>query len=213
LLKAIFPQPHFLGNSPSQPNFCNRADHLLQAPLAVPLDKWTHLAASYDGSTKRLYVNGEQVTSHDEFGALVYDPAPVPVAIGSDWQFNASDARFNGRIDEVALYNRALTPDEILSSYTADFAGKDLSRPYFTSPAELPDAGLGVSYTQQLTTILGTSPVSFSLSGGVLPLGMTLSSAGVMSGLSSSAGIFTFTVRATDAAGITSEQVCTLQVV
>ena len=70
-----------------------------------------------------------------ELGALVYDAAAVPVTIGSDWARTLSSARFNGRIDEVALYNRALTADEVLGIYNADFLGKDFSRPYFTSPA------------------------------------------------------------------------------
>jgi hypothetical protein len=80
------------------------------------------------------------------------------------------------------------------------------------SPAQLPDAALGVQYRQQLTTILGTSRVRFSLLDGVLPVGMRLSSAGVISGISSVAGMYDFTVRATDAVGLSTEQLCTLRV-
>jgi hypothetical protein len=53
---------------------------------------------------------------------------------------------------------------------------------------------------------------SFSLSEGVLPPGMTFSSAGLISGVPSASGTFNFTVRATDAAGAFTEQLCVLRV-
>ena len=117
----------YLGLLDSIPQFWSHGNHLLQCPFAIPLNEWTHLAATFDGLIKRLYVNGVQATSQDELGALAYDVAPVPVTIASDWAFNASSARFVGRIDEVALYDRALTADQILSIYNADFAGKNFS--------------------------------------------------------------------------------------
>jgi hypothetical protein len=56
-------------------------------------------------------------------GALVC-PAAVPVTICSDLDFNASASRFNGRVDEVAIYNRALTANEVFDIYDADRLGK-----------------------------------------------------------------------------------------
>jgi hypothetical protein len=185
----------------------------LEGPFAIPLNEWTHLAISFDGATKRLYVDGAEVASRGGLGGLIYEAAPVPVTIGSDWSENEGSARFNGRIDEVSLYNRALTADEVLSIYNADLLGKNLSQPYFTSPSQLPDGSIGADYTQQLTTILGTPPVVFSLSEGLVPPGTTLSSAGVVSGAPSASGIFHFTARATDATGAFTEQACVLRVV
>jgi hypothetical protein len=202
----------YLGLNTDIPVFLSHENHLLEGHFGIPRNEWTHLAATFDGATKRLYVNGVQVAWRDELDALVYDPAPVPVTIGSDWATNVSSARLNARIDEVALYNRALMPDEVFSIYNADFVGKNFSQPYFTSPAQLPDVALGAIYTQQIVTIRGTGPVSFSLSEGVLPPGMTLSSAGLVSGAPSASGTFNFTVRATDAAGAFTGQLCVLRV-
>jgi Concanavalin A-like lectin/glucanases superfamily/Divergent InlB B-repeat domain/Putative Ig domain/Immunoglobulin I-set domain len=198
----------------NRPEFIFKDNHLLQGSFAIPLNQWTHLAFTFEELLQRLYVNGAEVSrpTNAEFLVLVYDAAPVPVTIGSDWAGNASSARFSGRIDEVALYNRALTADEVLNIYNADFVGKKFSQPYFTSPAQLPDVTLGANYTQQLTTILGMPPVSFSLLEGVLPLGMTLSSAGLVSGITIAAGIYSFTVLATDTAGMFAEQTCLLEV-
>jgi len=64
---------------------------------------------------KRLYVNGAEVASRFANGQLVYpgQNSAVPVTIGSGWESNASSARIAARIDEVAIYNRALTATEI----------------------------------------------------------------------------------------------------
>ena len=196
----------------NMPQFWSNGSQGLEGPFAIPLNEWTHLAISFDGMTKRLYVNGAEVASSGGLGPLVYDAAPVPLTIGSDFASNESGNRFNGRIDEIAFYNRALTADEILSIYNADFLGKNFSQPYFTSPAQLPNGILGANYAQQLVTILGTSPISFSLLEGLLLPGMSLSSTGLVSGVPGASGTFDFTVLATDAAGKSIEQFCVLRV-
>lgn len=77
----------------------------------------------------------------------------------------------------------------------------------------MPSVAQGANYTQQLTTILGAAPVTFSLLAGALPPGMSLSLAGMVSGTSNMPGIFDFTVLATDAAGMSTEQLCVLSVI
>ena len=75
-----------------------------------PIDPtgWTHLAATYDGSLLRLYVDGKQVASHSYPGELY--PAEGALTIGANrlWGEN-----FSGLIDEVRVYNRRLSTDEI----------------------------------------------------------------------------------------------------
>src|SRR5262249_11104070 len=129
----------FLGILNGQPHFWTFPTNDLIAPVVIPLNQWTHLAASFDGSTKRLYVNGVQVASQGGLGVAISDPSPtVRVTIGSDWGFGASSARFTGHIDEVSIYNRALTLYEIADIYSADRLGKIVAQPYFTSPSQLP---------------------------------------------------------------------------
>ena len=186
---------------------------VLEAPSAIPLNQWTHLAISFDGTTKRLYINGAQVASQGGLGALVYDVAAVPVTIGSDWAFNASTSRFNGRVDEVSLYRRALSSAEVFSLADAGPAGKSTAGPYINSPSQLPFAMAGRAYAQTFTFVRGTAPVGYALAAGsTLPVGLTLTSAGVLSGVPAKDGTFAFVVRATDAAGLFNEQLCRLQV-
>jgi hypothetical protein len=77
----------------------------------IDLDVWIHAVASWDGSTMRVYKNGVEVGSLAKGGVLDVDPT-VEMAIGS--QPATTDARpFDGTIDDVAIWNRALTQDEI----------------------------------------------------------------------------------------------------
>ena len=63
----------------------------------------------------------------------------------------------------------------------------------------LPNAALGVAYSQALQVTGGTSPYTWALLTGALPTSLSLSAAGVISGTPTVAGTYTFTVKATDA--------------
>jgi uncharacterized repeat protein (TIGR03803 family) len=78
------------------------------------------------------------------------------------------------------------------------------------SPSTLPAATVGAAYSQALTAVAGTGPYTFAVSAGSLPAGLTLSSAGVLSGTPTAAGSASFTVTATDSTGATGSQAYTL---
>ena len=80
----------------------------LRGPAALTANSWTHLAATYDGATLRLYVNGSQVASRAQTGSLA--TSTNSLQIGGDSIFGQF---FTGLIDEVRLYNRALSASEI----------------------------------------------------------------------------------------------------
>jgi hypothetical protein len=75
----------------------------------LPLNTWSHLAATYDGTTIRLYVNGGLVSSQVAAGSIMVTSNPL--RIGGNTVF--SSEYFAGRIDEVRIYNRALSVAEI----------------------------------------------------------------------------------------------------
>ena len=62
----------------------------------------------------------------------------------------------------------------------------------------LPSAVLGVAYSVQLAATGGVAPYTWAISAGSLPTGLTLSSAGLLSGTPTASGSFTFTVQVTD---------------
>jgi len=79
-----------------------------------------------------------------------------------------------------------------------------------TSP--LPIGVVGVAYSQNLTATGGTPPYMWSLTSGALPTGLTLSSAGSITGTPSVFGTSTFTIRATDSALAAATQAYSLTI-
>jgi uncharacterized repeat protein (TIGR03803 family) len=78
------------------------------------------------------------------------------------------------------------------------------------SPAALPAATVGAGYGQTLTASGGTGPYTFAVTAGSLPAGLSLSSAGVLSGTPTAAGSSAFTATATDSTGTAGSQFYTL---
>jgi len=76
---------------------------------ALPLKQWCHVAATCDGTNIVYYLNGAVVLS----GAQTVTPVTkgIPLTIGKDCGL-APDF-FDGLIDEVSVYNRALTAAEV----------------------------------------------------------------------------------------------------
>ena len=80
---------------------------------AIPLNAWTHIATTYDGANQRFYINGVLVATKAQTGSIAVGNQPL--RIGGN---NVSGEFFRGVIDEVRVYNRALSAVEI----TADMA-------------------------------------------------------------------------------------------
>ena len=75
---------------------------------ANPVNAWTHVALTYDGATLRLYVNGVLTASQARTGAVQTNSSPLRIGGNSPY-----GEYFQGRIDEVRVYNRALSQAEI----------------------------------------------------------------------------------------------------
>ena len=82
-----------------------------------PVNVWTHVALTYDGATLRLYVNGVQVASQAQAGSI--QTPSTPLRIGGNVPYGEY---FQGLIDEVRVYNRALSAAEIQSDMTSPLA-------------------------------------------------------------------------------------------
>ena len=80
------------------------------------------------------------------------------------------------------------------------------------SPTILPGGTVGTGYSQAITASGGTAPYTFAKTAGTHPPGVSLSSAGLLSGTPTTAGPFSFTVTATDAHGCKGSQVYSITV-
>jgi hypothetical protein len=76
-----------------------------------PLGEWTHLAATYDGSSMKVYYNGVVVGEMEASGQL--GTSDGTLCIGTKHETAPAGDEFNGMLDDVRIYNRALSVSEI----------------------------------------------------------------------------------------------------
>jgi hypothetical protein len=88
-----------------------------QVNPTLPVGVWVHVAASFDGSTLRVYTNGVLAGSV----AATFDLQGKPLTIA---QAHQGQSFFAGLIDELSIYNRALSDSEIAAIYNAGSSGK-----------------------------------------------------------------------------------------
>jgi chitodextrinase len=119
--------------------FTTHGDRTLAGTSALPANTWTHLAATYDGMTLVLYVNGVVASRLAVSDSLT--TSTNPLQIGGDPAFGQY---FQGNIDEVRVYNRALTQPQIQSDMTGAAQAIDTQAP--TAPQNL--SGAAISSTQ-----------------------------------------------------------------
>ncbi len=81
----------------------------VEAPSKIDTNVWTHLAFTYDGAHMRLYVNGELVATQAQADAPLAAPGDLKIGCSAWWW----EEGFDGKIDEVRIYDRALGAGEI----------------------------------------------------------------------------------------------------
>jgi hypothetical protein len=99
---------------PSTHVFVPTGEAILNGTAGLTLNAWAHLAATYDGATLRLYVNGTQVASSAVSGAIATTAGSLRIGgnnVWSEW--------FKGTIDDVRVYNRALSAAEVQADMNA----------------------------------------------------------------------------------------------
>lgn len=111
--------------------------------------EWYHIAGTFDGSVMRVYVNGnlDNYTTVSSYTIPVTDTGILAIGrLGS-----VSSEYFNGSIDEVKVYSRALTADEIKASYNKN------ANIYFTSTA----SAKSLKFATAIFTITQNNPSSY----------------------------------------------------
>ena len=84
----------------------------LQSPVPITANAWHHIIGVYDGATKKIYVDGVEKNNANRIGNL--NTYTSPLRIGAN---GALGELFKGYIDDVRVYNRALTPSEVTELY------------------------------------------------------------------------------------------------
>jgi hypothetical protein len=168
---------------------------------------WNHVAAIYNGSYVKLYVNGNCMLEQPQTGKIVHSTFPnMSLQIGASISTRPgypSVCHFKGTIDEVAIYNQALTGEEILQHYENGLKGGGYllsTRTTFFLDPNPAIWGQTITLFGNLTTKdnnpIASAPVTIKLSGVPVATLQTNSSGWFqVSGRVMSAGTFNITVE------------------
>jgi len=136
-------------------------------PSLTPLlDQWEHWAQVYDGTNLYLYLNGNQTPNGGVGFNLVTSPLSYPgyqgaIHIGTEVGQTA-DRNWNGYLDDVALFNVALTQSQIRQVMSGDFsgfiAGPPLSIAFSSTNAVVSWPVVAVPLQLQVSTNLAQGP-------------------------------------------------------
>lgn len=83
----------------------------------VPIQKWTHLVFTWDGTKMVLYIDGEKVDTNLVSNAGLIRDSDTEIRLGH----NVDPHYFDGKIDQITLYNYALTAGEVKANYNLLF--------------------------------------------------------------------------------------------
>jgi RHS repeat-associated protein len=101
----------------------NGSYRTVRSDAVVIPGEWYHIVGIYDGSEVSLFINGVKQTATISVTGSIKE-SPVAVTIGANPEAGGSFIRnFKGVIDEVAVYNTALSPEEIQQHYQNGLAG------------------------------------------------------------------------------------------
>ena len=176
------------------------------APLA--LNAWHFVAGTYNGTTVSLYVDG-QLAGTAPLTGPIQDNAST-TSFGTKFADGSTHYSFNGLIDDVGIYNRALTPAELLTIYNAGDAG------IFTQTGgqtQLAGGTLGNSPNSQVNLNAGSLGGTGTIDANVTNAGQL--SPGSPTGLLTIDGSYTQTAAGqmnVDLAGLAASQYSTLVV-
>ncbi len=106
---------------------------------------WYFVVGTYDGSMEKLFVNGNLDASAIISGNLITSAGPLNIGRRSV----ENDRHFSGKIDEVSMWSRALSSDEVMSLYLEDKNAEDsnvkpIEKPVISNVSAVQDAGADI---------------------------------------------------------------------
>ena len=107
---------------------------------ALSLEVWHHVVYTYDGSTESIYLDGIKKSSESASGLFATGGGFYPITFAYD-SSGGSDHFSRESLDDVRIYNRALSASEVQALYTQGSGSH-----FASSPAVDPTATSGLSY-------------------------------------------------------------------
>ncbi|WP_426361717.1 LamG-like jellyroll fold domain-containing protein [Streptomyces sp. E-08] len=136
----------------------------LVATDTLAVDVYTHVAATFDGTTAKLYVNGRPVAG----GPLPFTPgARVPVLLGRQ-DVGGTLRRFSGDVDELRIWNRVRSAAELAEDLGHRLIGNE---PGLTAYYRLDEGAGGTAYDQSDNALHGRIEGAVQWTGSDAPIG------------------------------------------
>jgi len=108
--------------------------------------KWHQVVGTYDGATRRIYMDGLQIMSFADTGNIATTTAPVSIG-GRVTEAGVSEAFFNGMVDDVRIYKGPMPAKMVAQMYTAATGIELCSTPLpgdLSGPIGLPDCVINI---------------------------------------------------------------------
>ena len=103
----------------------NTIDYTTMPVASAPVNQWTHIAATYNGSKVVLFRNGTPLDSSVVYGDIEWSGAPNEITLGS-FTKDGTTKYFNGNIDDVRAWNVVRTRQEIKVYRKVEMAGDEV---------------------------------------------------------------------------------------
>ncbi len=145
-------------------------------PVSLPLNSWIHIVGTYDGSTLKLYKNDTLLGVSSSTGTIDISSFTQDLFFGKE---GLNGRFYKGYLDDIAIYNRALTLSEVTQLYNAGNVAGTItgsSSVCIGSTATLVDSVSGGTWSSSNTSIA------------------TVDSSGIVTGVSSGTSTISYTV-------------------
>jgi hypothetical protein len=112
------------------------ADFFVNSPSTYNDNQWHYTVVTYDGTTIRLYIDNIQVATKSTGGASPETSGTKPVRVAANSRVTPPTSNFfTGNVDEVRIWNRALSSSEVTNAFSGTFntAGQVLHLPFSTN--------------------------------------------------------------------------------
>ncbi len=102
------------------------SDTVLPSNSTIDLNKWTHIILVYDGNEQKIYIDGIEDASNERVGNIANSIGNLYAGYNPD-RSSEGEYPFSGKIDDIRIYNRALSEAEIQELYRSSIGSSPIN--------------------------------------------------------------------------------------